>query len=97
MPDVYLTRSKISMDDTDKNVKTTELEEVRKQLEKERQLNRLDQETLSKNAEVMKDISTAFANQVMGMLEVMRSNPDAVKALAMKDMDKIKKIMAGGL
>jgi len=97
MPDIYLTRSRISMDDTDKNVKTTELEEVRKQLEKERQLNRLDQETLSKNAEVMKDISTAFANQVMGMLEVMRSNPDAVKALAMKDMDKIKKIMAGGL
>lgn len=80
MPDIYLTRSKISMDDVDKNVKATELDEVRKELEKERQLNKISQEN--------------FVNKFMSFLEILQENPKASREIAIKDMEKIRGIFA---
>ena len=54
MPDIYLTRSKISMEDIDKTVKNTELGDLKTELDKERQENRLKQEKMERELQELK-------------------------------------------
>ena len=55
MPDVYLTRSKISMEDIDNTVKNTELGDLKSELNKERQDNRLKQERMERELANLKE------------------------------------------
>ncbi len=55
MPDVYLTRSKISMEDIDNSVKNTELGDLKSELDKERQENRLKQERMESELANLKE------------------------------------------
>lgn len=78
MPDVYLSRSKISMEEIDEGVKNTELDEIKNELDREKETNKLKQDKLAKEN---KEINTRMEFLEKRFREAMSSGVDTVSTL----------------